>query len=267
LTSGNEGKFIYFAGVDIGASATKVVIVNNDLDVVGKAVQKSGVDLKGSAKTVFEKALESAQISKCDVKYIISTGYGRNNITFADETLTEISCHGKGVFHYYPHESTIIDIGGQDSKIIKLDSEGKKINFKMNRKCAAGTGTFLNEIANRLDVELGDLNELASRSEKNLELNSYCTVFASTEILTRIREGEKVEDMVKGAFNSIVKRILEMGTFSTNVILTGGVIAHNMILAELLEIELKTKIKVPPDPQFIGAFGAAISAKELYNKK
>lgn len=257
----------YFAGLDVGAAATKAVIINDNSEIVGKAVQKSGVDLKGAAEAVYQAALDLAGITKSNVKYIIATGYGRKNIEFVNEAITEISCHGKGVYHYYPHDCTIIDIGGQDSKIIKLNSEGKKVNFKMNRKCAAGTGTFLHEIANRLDVELDELNELANNASKKLELNSYCTVFASTEILTRIREGETVEDMVKGAFNSIIKRILEMGTFTNNVVLTGGVIAHNKILAELLEEQLQTEINVPPDPQFTGAFGAALFAKELYLKQ
>ena len=124
--------------------------------------------------------------------------------SYTGEDVIEISCHGKGVYHYFPTDATIIDIGGQDSKIINLDSKGKKVSFKMNRKCAAGTGTFLQEIANRLEVPIEDLNGLALKASKNLELNSYCTVFASTEILTRIREGENVEDMVKGALNSIV---------------------------------------------------------------
>jgi predicted CoA-substrate-specific enzyme activase len=255
----------YFAGIDVGAAATKVVIITDKPEIAGKAITKSGVDLKGAAESAYQNALKDAGISKDDVKYIIATGYGRKNVGFADETLTEISCHGKGVYYYFPHDSTIIDIGGQDSKIIRLDADGKKVSFKMNRKCAAGTGTFLHEIANRLDVPLEDLNELAQNATKDLEFNSFCTVFASTEILTRIREGERVEDMVKGSFISIVKRIMEMGTFTENVIITGGVIEYNNILSELLEKQLGTEVKVPPNPQLTGALGAALFALELYS--
>ena len=262
----NKNALAYFAGIDVGAAATKVVIINAQQDIVGNSVQKSGVDLKGAAEAAYRTALEAAGINNDDVKFKIATGYGRKNIDFADETLTEISCHGKGVYFYFPHDCTIIDIGGQDSKIIRLDSDGKKVNFKMNRKCAAGTGTFLLEIANRLDVSLEDLNELAQNATKNLELNSYCTVFASTEILTRIREGENVEDMVRGAFNSIIKRIMEMGTFTENVVLTGGVIEYNSILSDLLAKQLGTEVKIPPNPQLTGAFGAALYAQDLFNK-
>ncbi len=261
LNQNNPG---YFAGIDVGAAATKVVIITEKSEIVGKAITKSGVDLKGAAESAYQNALKYAGI-RDEVKYIIATGYGRKNVGFADETLTEISCHGKGVYYYFPHDSTIIDIGGQDSKIIRLDADGKKVSFKMNRKCAAGTGTFLQEIANRLEVPLEDLNELAQNATKDLELNSFCTVFASTEILTRIREGEKVEDMVKGSFISIVKRIMEMGTFTENVIITGGVIEYNSILSELLEKQLGTEVKVTPNPQLTGALGAALFACELYS--
>jgi predicted CoA-substrate-specific enzyme activase len=176
--------------------------------------------------------------------------------------MTEIACHGKGAFHHFRRPITVIDIGAQDSKVIHLDGEGRRTSFKMNRKCAAGTGAFLEEIAHRLDLPVAELNGMAERSTKEVTLGSFCTVFTATEILERIRAGEKVEDIVKGAFRSVVKRIQEMDAPQGALVLTGGVIAHNPILARLMGETFGREALVPPDPQFAGAFGAALFALE-----
>ncbi|MFQ6082076.1 MAG: acyl-CoA dehydratase activase [Candidatus Aminicenantia bacterium] len=252
----------YFAGIDIGASATKAVIINEKKEIVGLHVRKSGVDFREAAESAFVKAKELANLTKSEIKYIIVTGYGRRNISFADEMVTEIACHGKGSFYYHPKAHIVVDIGGQDSKIVKMDEKGKRISFKMNRKCAAGTGAFLEEIANRLNIPIDNLNNLARKSTQRVEIGSYCTVFTSTEILSRIREGTKVEDLIKGIYGSVIKRILEMDSLEGNVVMTGGVIAYNSILVEMFEKRLKKKIFVPPYPQMIGAFGAALFALE-----
>jgi predicted CoA-substrate-specific enzyme activase len=154
----------------------------------------------------------------------------------------------------------VVDIGGQDSKIIKLDAQGKRIGFKMNRKCAAGTGAFLEEIAHKLDIPLSDLNDLAQKASKTARIGSYCTVFTATEVLDRIRAGEDIGDIVRGLFDSVAKRILEMDTLTGRVILTGGVVAFNDIVADLLSARTGTKVKIAPHPQEMGAFGAALFA-------
>ena len=185
---------------------------------------------------------------------------------WVDERMTEIACHGKGAHFHFPERITVIDIGAQDSKVIHLDQSGRRTGFKMNRKCAAGTGAFLDEIAYRLDLPLSELNGLAERSAKEAPLGSFCTVFAATEILEKIRSGVKVEDIVKGAFRSVVKRIVEMDTVDGTLVLTGGVVAHNPLLRGLAEEAFKTPARVPPEPQFTGAFGAALLAVERNEK-
>jgi predicted CoA-substrate-specific enzyme activase len=156
--------------------------------------------------------------------------------------------------------ATIIDIGGQDNKIIKIDNRGKRINFRMNRKCAAGTGAFLEEMSARLDIPLEEMNDLAMLSTEMVELGSYCTVFSATEVLARIREGKKPPDIVKGLFLSMVKRVMEMDSFTDKVVMTGGVVAHNPFLVKMFEEILGREVLVPQYPQFTGAVGAALFA-------
>jgi predicted CoA-substrate-specific enzyme activase len=180
--------------------------------------------------------------------------------------MTEIACHGKGAFYHFPHAITVIDIGAQDNKVIHLDQRGRRTNFKMNRKCAAGTGAFLEEIAMRMSLEVSELNALAERSTNETTLGSFCTVFAATEILEKIRAGERVEDIVKGAFRSVVKRVFEMDAVQEALVLTGGVIAHNPILIPLVGEVFGTQPLVPPEPQHVGAFGAALFALEQSQK-
>ena len=252
----------HFAGIDIGASTTKAVIIDKNREILGHSVKDSGADFKAAAEKTFTEAKKQAKRRAEDEYFVISTGYGRRNVTFADETKTEISCHARGSFHYFPESHTLIDIGGQDSKIIKVNASGNRTGFKMNRKCAAGTGAFLEEMANRLKIKLEKLNDLAEKSEKDVQIGSYCTVFSATEILTKIREGVEVEDLVKGIFQSIIKRALEMDPLEGNIVMSGGVVAHNPYLVSMFEEKLEKKIFVPPFPQMTGAFGAALFALE-----
>ena len=251
-----------FAGIDVGASRTKVALFDAAGSLIGYAVEKSGTDFSAAAEKCLESSLAMASRSRGDIIHTVSTGYGRNNVSFADSAKTEISCHGKGCFHYFPLAITIIDIGGQDNKIIKLDSEGRRINFKMNRKCAAGTGAFLEEMSARLDIPLEKMNGLARQSEHLVELGSFCTVFSGTEVLEKIRQGKKVTDITKGLFQSVIKRVLEMDALTDNIVMTGGVVAHNPYLVTMTEEILHRKILVPEHPQLTGAIGAALYAGE-----
>lgn len=252
----------YFIGIDVGASTTKAVIINKKKEIIGCAVTNSGADFKAAAESAFKKAEERAGKKVLKESIALSTGYGRRNVAFAGTTKTEISCHARGSFFHYPHAHTLIDIGGQDSKVIKVDGQGKRTGFKMNRKCAAGTGAFLEEIANRLQIKIGKLNELAKKSEKEIEIGSYCTVFTATEILTRIREGVEVKDLIRGIFGSVIKRAFEMDPLAGNIVMTGGVVAYNPFLVRMFEEKLQRKVFVPPLPQLTGAFGAALYALE-----
>ena len=252
-----------FVGVDVGASRTKVAILDADNKLVGRAVRKSGTDFAASAEICLKSALEMANATESDIVETISTGYGRRNVSFARETKTEISCHARGCYFYFPIAATIIDIGGQDNKIIKIDNKGRRISFKMNRKCAAGTGAFLEEISPRLNVPLEKMNHLAIQSTNIVELGSYCTVFSATEVLERIREGKKLPDIVKGLFLSVIKRVMEMDSLTEKVIMTGGVVAHNPFLVKMVEEIMGREALVPEYPQFTGAVGAALFAQVL----
>ena len=254
---------LYFVGIDVGTSYVKSVILNKSKEIISSFIKRTGATVEQSSKIAFENTILNSSLSRSAIKHIISTGFGKNKISFTNTTKTEISCHAKGAYHYFPKKITIIDIGGQDTKVIKLNDEGKIIRFKMNRKCAAGTGVFIEEIANRLDIPLNEMNNIASKSTMNVPLGSFCTVFAKTEILTRIKEGEKVEDLVKSAFESVIRRIIEMIELEGTIVLTGGVIAHNSIIGEILKREIRADILIPPNPQLIGAIGAALYAIEI----
>lgn len=249
-----------YVGVDVGASRTKVAILDANKNLIGYSVKKSGTDFSATAEECLIESLEIANISKDYINNIISTGYGRKNVTFAHDTKTEIGCHAKGGYFYFPFAITIIDIGGQDNKIIKLDDTGLRLSFKMNRKCAAGTGAFLEEMSTRLDIPLEDMNGLAEQSENMVKLGSFCTVFSATEVLENIRHGKKVTDIVKGLFYSVIKRVLEMDSLTKNVVMTGGVVAYNPFLVKMTEEIIGRKILVPEFPQLTGAIGAALYA-------
>ena len=250
----------YFCGIDIGASTAKLVIIDESEQPVATAIRRSGIDYAETAERCLSDALAEAGIEREQITCSLSTGYGRDNVPWADGSMTEIACHGSGAYFHFRRAITVIDIGAQDNKVIHLDDDGRRLSFRMNRKCAAGTGAFLEEIALRLDLPISDLNGLAERSTKEVTLGSFCTVFAATEVLGKIRAGEKVEDIIKGAFRSVVKRILEMDMVNGELVLTGGVVAHNPCLGRLVEESFGRRVLVPPMPQFIGAFGAALIA-------
>ncbi len=251
-----------YVGTDVGASRTKVAILDADRNLIGWAVKKSGTDFAATARICLELSLEQAEAVESNIAASVSTGYGRKNVAYAADNKTEIGCHAKGCFFYFPFAATIIDIGGQDNKIIKLDDRGLRTNFKMNRKCAAGTGAFLEEMATRLDVSLGEMDSLARRSHNMVKLGSFCTVFSATEVLENIRQGKKLPDIVKGVFYSMVKRVLEMDTLGSKIVMTGGVVAHNPYLVKMSEEITGQDILVPEFPQLTGAIGAALYGME-----
>lgn len=251
-----------YVGVDVGASRTKVAVIDSDKRLVGHAIRKSGTDFQQTADICLASALEIASASREKIKRTISTGYGRKNVSFTDGTKTEIGCHARGAYHYFPMAVTVLDIGGQDNKVIKLDEKGRRLNFKMNRKCAAGTGAFLEEMSLRLDIPIEDMDSLARESTSMVELGSFCTVFSATEVLEKIRQGKKVPDIVKGLFFSVIKRVLEMDTLSDKVVMTGGVVAYNPYLVQMVREISGLEVLTPEFPQLAGAVGAALFALE-----
>ena len=255
-----------FCGVDVGAAATKVVLLDREAGVLARVVRPSGVDYDATSRRCLSQALEQAGAREADVGYTVSTGYGRRNVAFAGRAITEIHCHGVGCFHLVPRAITVVDIGGQDNKVIQLASDGRGLDFRMNRKCAAGTGAFIEEIATRLDVPLDRMDQLAQDADEAVRLSSFCTVFAKTEILAHLRAGASVPAIVRGAFLSVVVRVVEMAPLDGDVVLTGGVAAFNPTVAEILAEKLGRPVTVPPYPQFTGALGAALMAIKEYKK-
>ena len=251
-----------FIGTDVGASRTKLAVLDSSRRLVGYAVRKSGTDFTVTANDCLATALKMAGVTPRDIVYSMSTGYGRKNVEFSQATKTEISCHARGCYHYFPMAITIIDIGGQDNKVIKLDDQGRRLSFKMNRKCAAGTGAFLEEMALRLDVPLEDMNDLAVQSRNMERLGSFCTVFSGTEVLEKIRNGKKVPDIVKGLFYSVIRRVMEMDSLTADVVMTGGVVAHNPYLVTMTEELIERDVRVAEHPQLTGAVGAALYAMD-----
>ena len=248
-----------FCGVDIGASATKLVLLDASKSVRARVVRASGVDYAGTAQACLDDALAIAGPGSA-IACTVATGYGRRNVAFADRRLTEIQCHGLGCFHLVPRAITVVDIGGQDNKVIRIGADGQRIDFKMNRKCAAGTGAFLEEIAVRLALDVSELDALAQQTTEVVRLSSFCTVFAKTEILAHLRKGTPVGPIVRGAYHAVVLRVLEMDPLEGEVILTGGVAEHSRTVADVMTERLGRAVHVPPNPQFTGALGAALAA-------
>jgi predicted CoA-substrate-specific enzyme activase len=255
-------KYEFAGGVDVGSCTTKAVIINASGAILASQVIYSATDFSAASRNVWTDCLSQANLSEQDDIVVYSTGYGRNSVSFSSGSMTEIACHGRGCFHFFDGPITVIDIGGQDNKIIKIDSHGRRVSFKMNRKCAAGTGAFLEEMALRLRLPIEKLNSLAEHADKEIVLGSYCTVFSATEVLEKIKAGHPVDRIVRGLFHSVVKRILEMDTLTDTIVMTGGVVEHNPFLLTLLRTHTTCPVVSPPHPQITGALGAALYALE-----
>jgi predicted CoA-substrate-specific enzyme activase len=250
------------AGLDIGAATTKAVILN-DSEMIAYSVIPTGHNIAQAVNSVIHHTLEKTENSFNNLQYIVSTGYGRRAVPFAQKKVTEIICHAIGVHSIIPEARTIIDIGGQDSKVISLDNEGHVINFVMNDKCAAGTGRFLEVIAGVLDLKIYELGLISKTSKNPCEITSTCTVFAESEIVALRADGRSREDLIAGLHKALSHRIVIMGKpigFLEKVVLTGGV-AKNIGIKKAFEEEIGLKIEIPENPQITGALGAAILAR------
>ena len=255
------------AGIDAGSRAIKIVLIDaTSPQVIAKGLADQGVEQDKLASELFESVLKSKAINKKDVAAIVATGYGRNAVSIADTTITEITCHAVGVRQLVPKAMTVIDIGGQDSKLLRLDTSGKVRDFAMNDRCAAGTGRFLEIVAQRLGVELESLGRMAAKSRSPAAISSMCVVFAETEIIGLLASGTASEDIVAGVQAAIAARIIGMAgrNIEPPVIFTGGVAMISGMDAAL-KSALGQKVTVSPDPQMTGALGAAILASDRVN--
>jgi predicted CoA-substrate-specific enzyme activase len=255
---------MYFAGVDIGSTMTKIVIMDGAGNICSRIIGPTGPEHRRLANRVLMEALEQAGLSVGEIDYVVATGYGRVNVPFADRQITELTCHARGVASLFPNVRTAIDIGGQDAKGLKI-KDGKLLDFVMNDKCAAGTGRFLEVLAETLGLELEDLGGVSLESTKKIPISSTCTIFAQQEVVARFSEGLPVEDIIAGVHDALAGRVARMVQrlrVEPDVVLTGGV-AKNLGVVKAMKEHLKYDILVPADPLLTGAIDAAILGKEL----
>jgi predicted CoA-substrate-specific enzyme activase len=256
-----------FAGVDIGSVTTKAVIMNKQGKILAFSLIPTSYDRQQSGEDILGLVSREAGQSMKDIESIVATGYGRRSVVFSNKVLPEIVCHAKGTKFLFPLVRTIVDIGGQDSKVMKLDENGGVIKFEMNDKCAAGTGRFLEVLTERiLNLPLDDLGALSLKSKNPCALTSVCTVFAESEIISLLSEHKAKEDIAYGMSKSIARRVIGMGvgghiTFEEPIVFSGGV-AKNIGVVKAIEEELGKNVITPKEPQITAALGAAIFAKE-----
>jgi predicted CoA-substrate-specific enzyme activase len=256
----------YFAGIDVGSTMTKAIILNQG--IIASIIGPTGPEQRRLANKVMEEALNRAGISIQQITYIISTGYGRINVPFSDRQFTEITCHAKGVISLFPKARTIIDIGGQDVKGIKIDASGKTIDFVMNDKCAAGSGRFIEVIADTLGVPLDKVGDLSLQSKHPAKISNICTIYAQQEVAASLAQGVPISDLLAGIHQSLADRISRMVNrlkVEEAVIVTGGG-GKNKGLLKALSEQLGHKILVPEEPLIIGALGAALLGREIVEK-
>ena len=256
----------YFVGIDVGSTMTKVVIL--DEGIVASIIGPTGPEQRRLANKVMEEVLNKAAISFQTIAYIVSTGYGRINVPFADKQFTEITCHAKGIVHLFPNAKTVIDIGGQDVKGITIDAAGKILDFVMNDKCAAGSGRFIEVIADTLGVPLDKVGDLSLRSKNPANISNICTIWAQQEVASSLAEGVPISDLLAGIHKSLADRISRMVSrlkVEEVVIVTGGG-GKNKGLLKALSEQLGHEILVPEEPLITGALGAALLGKEIVEK-
>ncbi len=252
------------AGVDIGSLSTEVVLLNEQ-DILAQIIVPTGANSKQAGQEAFQIALDKAGYQRSDIDYIVSTGYGRISTPFADKQITEITCHAKGMFYLNPEIRTLIDIGGQDSKAIKLAPDGSVEDFVMNDKCAAGTGRFLEVMAQALEVDMEQFVNTGKHQGEQVEVTSMCTVFAESEVVSLIAEGYEKGKIIRGLIASIGERTETMADriqIEAPIAMSGGV-AKNSGVVRALEERLNERIYIPDEPQMIGALGASLLAKQL----
>ncbi|NLA77594.1 MAG: 2-hydroxyglutaryl-CoA dehydratase, partial [Clostridiales bacterium] len=261
LKRGNtNGK--YYAGIDSGSTTTNFVALDADGNIVASSIVRTGANAAAGAK----KAIAQAGLDEGELIYTVATGYGRKNIVFADEGITEITCHAKGAHFLDPLADTIIDIGGQDSKIIRLDADGGVKSFSMNDKCAAGTGRFLENMAKVLEMSIDDMAVRGLNYDKDITISSMCTVFAESEVVSLIADNVSTQDIIHGLNKSVAaktKPLLGRADESSRLIMTGGVANNRGVVSEIEELTGKT-VNIPESPDLCGALGAALFALEKH---
>jgi predicted CoA-substrate-specific enzyme activase len=252
----------YAAGVDVGSTQTKAIIIDEARRIVGRSLIDTGANVMRAADAAFHEALGSGDLREEEVEFVVGTGYGRYKVTFGNAQVTEISCHARGAVHLFPRTRTVLDMGGQDTKAIRVAPTGEIVDFCMNDKCAAGTGRFLGAAAVALDLPLAELGPTALKGERAVKISTTCTVFAESEVLSWLGKGKKIEDILLGVHESIAARsigLLRRVGIEQEVTFTGGV-TKNRAMVETLNRRLGLTVNVSDESHFIGAIGAALFA-------
>lgn len=255
---------IYASGVDVGSTQTKAVVVDGERRIVGRALIMTGANVVTAAQEAFQAALDDAVVRERDVGYVIGTGYGRYKVGFGHDQITEITCHARGAAHLFPGTRTVLDMGGQDTKAIRLGPAGDVLDFCMNDKCAAGTGRFLQAASFALEIPLEELGAVARIGQRPVKISTTCTVFAESEVLSWAAKGKKVEDILMGVHRSIAARSVALLTrvgVEAGVTFTGGV-ARNVAMVDVLNELLGLALQVSEESHFMGALGAALVAMD-----
>ncbi|MGB9660933.1 MAG: acyl-CoA dehydratase activase [Moorellaceae bacterium] len=251
------------AGLDLGSLSTKAAIVREG-KLISWVIRPTGRGGSAVAEKALEEALAKAGLRREEVQTIVATGYGRVSVPFADRKVTEITCHARAVYHLWPDTATVIDIGGQDSKVIRLGPGGKVVDFVMNEKCAAGTGRFLEVMARALELDIEKMGELSLKAERSAPISNTCTVFAESEVVSLLAEGRPLVEIIRGLHDAVAERVASMAErlgWQEPVAMTGGV-AKNIGVVRSLEEKLNTSLRLPGEPQIMGALGAALLAAE-----
>ena len=252
------------AGVDVGSTQTKAVVMEATRGVIARAIVDTGSNVKTAAENAFRAACRQVDVDPRDVGYVVGTGYGRYKITFGNTQMTEISCHARGAHHIFPNTRTVIDMGGQDSKAISVGANGEVLDFVMNDKCAAGTGRFLANSADVLALGLDEIGPLSLEGKRPVKITTVCTVFVESDILSYLGQGKKAEDILAGVHLAIAKRTISLArrvSIEPAITMTGGV-ARNIGMVRALEEVLEKPLQVSTDAHFTGAIGAALFAIE-----
>jgi (R)-2-hydroxyacyl-CoA dehydratese activating ATPase len=255
---------IFGAGVDVGSTQTKAVIVDEERRIVARSLIGTGANVTRAAENAFAQACEMGGIPRNEVLYVVGTGYGRYKVTFGDAQITEITCHARGAHSLYPATRTVIDMGGQDTKAIKIGADGAVVDFAMNDKCAAGTGRFLSAAADVTGVSLDEIGPLALEAKTPVRLTSVCTVFVESDIMSYLAQKKRIEDILGGVHKAIATRTMALVRrvgVEDEVTFTGGV-SRNVGMVKGLEGVLGRSINVSAEGHFIGALGAALFALE-----
>lgn len=254
----------FAAGVDVGSTQTKAVVIEEEAGIAARALVDTGANVTRAAENAFNLACSQAAIDPHDVGFVVGTGYGRYKISFGNAQMTEISCHARGAHYIFPTTRTVIDMGGQDSKAISVGAEGEVLDFVMNDKCAAGTGRFLANAADVMGIDLDEIGPLSLKGKQPVKIATVCTVFVESDILSYLSMGKKPEDILRGVHLAIAKRTVSLArrvAIEPEITLTGGV-ARNLGMIHALEEVLGAGLRVSPDAHFMGALGAALFALE-----